>query len=96
MGRLTLPYPTRPAGLVTTSLSLIRPRTVQKHGCLIGSVGCGCYTCQLPKLFTQMTMAVEPTQEGNVYNRLVCLFQQLPFLPVAEAGIGKGPFRSPA
>jgi hypothetical protein len=28
-------------------------RTVQKHGCLIGSVGSGCDACQLPKLFTQ-------------------------------------------
>lgn len=61
-------------------------RTVQKQGRLIRSVGFGCHACKLPKLFTQMTVAVEPTQEGNFHNRSVCLFQQLlrPFYPLLD------------
>jgi hypothetical protein len=52
---------------------------------LICSVGFGCHACELAKLFTQMTVAIESTQESDVRNgaiaetdrKIVILAQEL-------------------
>lgn len=50
------------------------------------SVGFWCDASQLSKLFTQMAVAVKPTPQGNLHNRLLGLFQQLlcSFNPLLE------------
>jgi hypothetical protein len=48
---------------------------LEKQDNLICSVGFWGHTCELAKLFAEMTVAAEPTQEGNVHNGAIAVFQ---------------------